>query len=526
MGSGVSTIDRLRKTLCIRAYNVRKGKPDQTFEEQFIAYAYRKDAKTYIQIDDIKECLSVDAPWVDQLLLQLLGNCSAGEVDFDSFIEFLDTGNASELQKDFSVVNDTKSGRSVVSGAPKSIKRVHSLKGFSAARAETLPPIAAHMDNPPTPSSPPRHSQGYTNSSAEQDLGGGSSSSSISSLPPIVPTQVTASSDAETNSTSTGPSCNSSVDSTALVESKGLFVALSSNDVNKNVVTPKAMWRKSEIVRQERTVHYVTIDDSGQQQELTEKETTQTEVLHMECRETGEFAHRETTNFSQIETFNNEIVVDESGKEEYVHLKSVEDEFEYMDSTMPQRAAPPEQEQQEQQEQQPIESPEKAESGGDDGPPTGKSDEPVGEREGEEWAPPSPDAFDDPEFARAYAAYMAENGGMAEGFEVDPPYHHFPSGMKESLFQQAEEAGADEDYIAEKGEYEQTEGDDEILFFNNVGVAVDPVEGTRTENFAECGAANTTTPTPTDIDVTDAATDVDDTGIESMRKLKEKEINK
>lgn len=42
-------------------------------------------------------------------------------------------------------------------------------------------------------------------------------------------------------------------------------------------------------------------------QELVEKESTQTEVLHMECRETGEFAHRETTDYEQYETYNNEV---------------------------------------------------------------------------------------------------------------------------------------------------------------------------------------------------------------------------
>lgn len=51
-----------------------------------------------------------------------------------------------------------------------------------------------------------------------------------------------------------------------------------------------------------------------------EKETTQTEVLHMECKETGEFAHRETTQYEQVETFNDEVVNEERGKEEYGNL--------------------------------------------------------------------------------------------------------------------------------------------------------------------------------------------------------------
>lgn len=74
-------------------------------------------------------------------------------------------------------------------------------------------------------------------------------------------------------------------------------------------------------------------------QELIEKETTQSEVLHMECKETGQFAHRETTQYEQLETFNAEVVAETKGAEEYVHLKSLEDEYHYMESTMPNKEA-------------------------------------------------------------------------------------------------------------------------------------------------------------------------------------------
>ena len=36
---------------------------------------------------------------------------------------------------------------------------------------------------------------------------------------------------------------------------------------------------------------------------------TETEILHLENRETGEFAHRETTKVKQTETFNGEVCV-------------------------------------------------------------------------------------------------------------------------------------------------------------------------------------------------------------------------
>lgn len=53
----------------------------------------------------------------------------------------------------------------------------------------------------------------------------------------------------------------------------------------------------------------------------------------MECRETGEFAHRELTRFEQVESFNDEVVGEVEWADEYVHLKSKLDEFHYVDST-------------------------------------------------------------------------------------------------------------------------------------------------------------------------------------------------
>ena len=41
-----------------------------------------------------------------------------------------------------------------------------------------------------------------------------------------------------------------------------------------------SVWRKREVVRQERHVYYTTVDADGQLQELVEKETSESEVLH------------------------------------------------------------------------------------------------------------------------------------------------------------------------------------------------------------------------------------------------------
>lgn len=45
----------------------------------------------------------------------------------------------------------------------------------------------------------------------------------------------------------------------------------------------------------------------SQVQELFETEKSQTEVLHMECKRTGEFAHSESTHYESGETFNGEV---------------------------------------------------------------------------------------------------------------------------------------------------------------------------------------------------------------------------
>ncbi|KAH8066839.1 hypothetical protein JL721_8028 [Aureococcus anophagefferens] len=104
----------------------------------------------------------------------------------------------------------------------------------------------------------------------------------------------------------------------------------------------KPLWRKREVVLQERIVQYTTVDVSGAVQELVETERSSTEVVHMECKETGEFAHRETSEYEQLETFNGQAVAENRGNQEYYHLKSAEDEVEFMESNnMPNRAGAP-----------------------------------------------------------------------------------------------------------------------------------------------------------------------------------------
>jgi terminal uridylyltransferase len=94
------------------------------------------------------------------------------------------------------------------------------------------------------------------------------------------------------------------------------------------------LWKKREIVIQERIVEYTKIDDQGKSHHLVEKEKHQTEVIHMESLE-GEFAHREITHFEQLEQLNDEVVHHDQGKEEFFHLKSLHDEISHFESSMP-----------------------------------------------------------------------------------------------------------------------------------------------------------------------------------------------
>lgn len=49
----------------------------------------------------------------------------------------------------------------------------------------------------------------------------------------------------------------------ALVKSKGLTVGLTSKDSYRNPRPVKPLWRKREIVKQERTILYTTVDAEG-----------------------------------------------------------------------------------------------------------------------------------------------------------------------------------------------------------------------------------------------------------------------
>jgi hypothetical protein len=77
MGGGVSTtnsISRLRRTLVIKAYNLRRS--DESLDDQFRKYTHKNaDNVLFLSISAIKECLAFDSNslWIDDLFTQCLG---------------------------------------------------------------------------------------------------------------------------------------------------------------------------------------------------------------------------------------------------------------------------------------------------------------------------------------------------------------------------------------------------------------------------------------------------------------------
>ena len=317
---------------------------DQTLEEQFEQYTFTKeddaDSSVYISLDDVRNALNDNGKlkWIDDLFRQLLGTSSSLDMEFKDFIDFLETGKSPSTV--------APKGDHAPSSPFKTSKKKKALQAAVAANASNNAPLSVFPGKPTiqrpqevpiinlsTSSSAPSLSALLERNKLEEQ------ERRKKQQLPHPPNQSPSSSSPSTSSTKklgrnvgVYPEVAETLEY-MLASTDKYAVVVKEN--GSSVAPPKPLWRKREVVRQEKAVYYTTVDGDGVTQELMEKETTQTEILHMECKETGEFAHRETTNHELLEKFNDEIVTHDTGKEEYVHLKSVDDEIEYMDSNMP-----------------------------------------------------------------------------------------------------------------------------------------------------------------------------------------------
>lgn len=95
MGSGVSTSStvRVRKSIIIRAYNLRKA--DETIDEQFCIYANRIENKLVIKLEDIKACLKMEDGALWSSMVEIFQQCisvNSDAMDYRAFREFLEDG--------------------------------------------------------------------------------------------------------------------------------------------------------------------------------------------------------------------------------------------------------------------------------------------------------------------------------------------------------------------------------------------------------------------------------------------------
>ena len=340
MGGGVSApqVNRLRKTIVIRAHNQRKK--DETLEEQFRRFAVRSTTnnnKLFLSLTDVKKCLNLEddgtALWssIEELLCHCAGtDVKTQGIEYNSFISFLESGKLP-----------------LAKSSPANKENSSLSSDESAVNVRLIEESALSPPIPPTKSKPMlRVDIAQLDVTKDESPSPSSSSSKPSEnmLPSPHPYVVEPADTPEArirkgdNGKSDAVFFNSDNNETAII-------SIRTSSSTGAIQSGKPLWKKKETTKVERTVEYTTIDASGMLQELLESEITETEVFHMECKETGEFAHRETTEFQQKELFNKEVVSEQAGMEEYVHLKSLEDEIEYMESTMPQKQQPPDEQQ-------------------------------------------------------------------------------------------------------------------------------------------------------------------------------------
>jgi len=339
---------RLRKILVIKAYNARGD--GITLEEQFAKYARENQAgKKVLPLPAVKQALGLKptdkaTTWLDELISVIstgTDSSRAPVVPLKDFLDFLETGRPPPVP--------LKPGVSPIPPAVPSSSSRHATPNRRPPRAESKGGGGGGGTG--------RHSE----SSWGNDAWGSHSSRSPVATPvrPVVRRFDSDPSIRTYRKTPVRVELLANKDHSmypdvmkklgfhflskcrAVTPHRGTTVAHHGSARYRRPWTARPVWQKREIVLQERIVVYTTVDEDGNQQELVETEKSQTEVLHMECKDTGEFAHREKTDYEQTETFNQEVVMAQRGNEEYVHLKSAEDEFEHMESNMPPRGGGP-----------------------------------------------------------------------------------------------------------------------------------------------------------------------------------------
>ncbi|CAM9242111.1 unnamed protein product, partial [Discosporangium mesarthrocarpum] len=337
-GTSASLHRRSQTILILRAYNCRPR--DLTLREQFDAVA---DKEGRVTKEKIRAALKLsDTPHIQAML----ENAIAGKesISVDEFLAYLEQGTS--LPQTCPQVRSAPAWNSAFYGTKMGSPPCKGIITMDQGIVEGMNHRSPYSSSQ---KSDPVECKTQTNGSCTQlplGLGQGGEKAGAVPVVPIHPkwgptnTAVPGVADRKKGTDRgrgrgqvQGPQQCSSI-----VKYVGGVLALRGAEAYRRASPSQPVWRKKETLTQERVVQYTTLDETGQMQELCETEKSQTIVLHMECKDTGEFAHREMTQYESRETFNGEVVVEESGSEEYVHLRSKDDEYEHLESNLPPRA--------------------------------------------------------------------------------------------------------------------------------------------------------------------------------------------
>lgn len=239
-----SSLNRLRKALVMRAYNIRKS--DETLDELFRPHAYRSPSISgyYISVSSVKKILSENAPWVDLLFQQII-EIDMGDMEFNSFIHFLETGNKPKTMDPSQIILSPK----------RNLPKMNHTRNMKVRPPTDLPPTKKKGGLPPTP--PRKKSPQFSRQSSMSKHLPSFNPATSSIYPGVVEAL-------QLHTLAIG------IHSGALVPSAGLTVALDNKSSyrNPNSGPTRPLWRKREVVKQERTVEYTTIDANGVTQVL------------------------------------------------------------------------------------------------------------------------------------------------------------------------------------------------------------------------------------------------------------------
>lgn len=230
--------ERLRKAIILRTFNRRKGS-DQTFYDQFYGISYKEkvDGKQYINFSDLKVYLDFRPSHPSVMELSRNGS---NRIELDDFLYFLKYGQLKKLTiVSNKHISETSSHQSISDRYNTLSNHIHAFESVSNSfGTQTI--NASHSNDP--------------HLTIVIDLKLGTTAEKVE----------TKSDGANINKTIDNPKVSKNASSYSNDSgSSSLELIRSSNTSGSTSEGVKNVWKKSEIVKQERIISYITIDALG-----------------------------------------------------------------------------------------------------------------------------------------------------------------------------------------------------------------------------------------------------------------------